>query len=114
MYRDSSMQLVRRILDIHGCSDVRLVKGDIAKVDDALLSPQYSVVLMDVDLSEPTYQGLRKFYPRLAPGGVILVDDCDDVPEQVWRARKGFEQFCREEGLPVRMIAGLGLIEKPV
>jgi len=48
----------------------------------------------------------------LSPGGIILVDDCVDEPQQRWRARKGFEQFCNEFGLPVRMEFDFGVIER--
>lgn len=111
-YAQNSKELVRKILDIHGRHEVELVEGDIAKVDESMLSEKYSVVLLDVDLSEPTYEALKKFYPRLSPGGVILVDDCADEPQQRWRARLGFEQFCKEFGLPARMEFDFGVIEK--
>ena len=112
-YSDNSAALVRKILDMHGRHEVELVEGDIATVDEAVLSQAYAVVLLDVDLSEPTYEALKRFYPRLSPGGVILIDDCVDEPEQRWRARQGFERFCAEQGLPVRMNFDFGMIEKP-
>jgi hypothetical protein len=111
-YTSNSYNLVRTILLLHGCPEVKLVKCDIATVSDDLLSDQYSVVLLDVDLSEPTYYGLKKIYPRLSKGGVILVDDCSDEVAQVWRARKGFEQFCQEMGLVAQVKFGLGVLEK--
>jgi len=111
-YDRVSKDLVRRILDLHGRQDVELVQGNISTVDDGVLSDYYSVILLDVDLSEPTYDALKKFYPRLSPGGVIFVDDCIDEPQQRWRARKGFEQFCAEMGLPARMEFDFGVIER--
>jgi O-methyltransferase len=36
---------------------------------------RYALVSMDADLYNPTLAGLRYFYPRLAPGGVILIHD---------------------------------------
>jgi len=111
-YTANSESLVRKILDIHGSGDVYLNKCDIASVSNELLSDKYSVVLLDVDLSVPTYCALKTFYPRLSPGGIILVDDCADEPEQVWRARKGFEQFCAEFHLVPQIRYGLGIVEK--
>ena len=35
----------------------------------------YAFVSIDVDLGEPTMAGLRYFYPRLCPGGVIVIND---------------------------------------
>ena len=111
-YSANSLGLVRRILDLHECQDVVLVKGDVKKIDESRLSTSYSVVFLDVDLSEPTYAALVKFYPRLTDGGIILVDDCSDEPEQIWRARMGYKRFCSEHGLTERFEYGLGVIEK--
>jgi hypothetical protein len=67
---------------------------------------------LDVDLAEPTYEGLRRFWPRLSPGGIILVDDCRDCAEQRWLARIGYERFCQENGLTPKMRYGFGIVEK--
>ena len=111
-YSSSSIRLVRRILDLHGCQEVRLVQGDISNISDAFLEEKYSVVLMDVDLAIPTYAGLKRFYPRLSQGGIILVDDCRQDPEQGWRAFLGYQQFCLEEGIEARVQYGFGILEK--
>lgn len=108
----NSLRLVRRILDLHGCQDVVLVKGDATKIHEDRLSPAYSVILVDVDLSVPTYGALTKFYPRLAKGGIILVDDCSEEPEQIWKAVIGYKQFCSEHRLMARFEYGQGVIEK--
>src|ERR1700732_5114848 len=108
----NSLRLVRRLLDRHGCQDVVLVKGDATKIDEDRLSPAYSVILVDVDLSEPTYAVLTKFYSRLAKGGTILVDDCSEEQEQVYRAIIGYKTFCLEHRLRVRFEYGQGVIEK--
>jgi predicted O-methyltransferase YrrM len=112
-FNANSVELVRRILDLHGGKSVRLVKGDIAEIPENQLSSAYSVVLLDVDLAEPTHAALKRFWPRLSAGGIILVDDCLDCPEQRWFARIGFERFCAEEGLEPRMRYGFGFLEKP-
>lgn len=39
-----------------------------------------SFCLIDVDLTRPVSRALREVYPRMAPGGVIVVDDC--TPDQ--------------------------------
>jgi hypothetical protein len=111
-YSNNSLRLVRRILDFHGCSEVILVPGDIKELDERDLDRSYSVILVDVDLADPTYTALTKFYPRLNPGGIVLVDDCTDEPEQMWRAIVGYKRFCAEANLPERYEYGLGIIEK--
>ena len=51
----------------------------------------FALVSIDVDLCNPTKAGLEFFYPRLTPGGVILVHDYnDDWPELM----KAVNDFC--------------------
>ena len=111
MFSNNSMNLARRILDHHGCKEVELVQGDIIRIPDQALAPSYGAVLLDMDLSEPTYQALHRFWRRLASGGVIYVDDCP--PEGDWKARVGYRRFCSETGLPEQYQFGLGIVESP-
>lgn len=41
------------------------------------LSETFCLVSLDVDLEETTYAGLQYFWPRLAPGGYLLLHDWD-------------------------------------
>jgi O-methyltransferase len=110
MFAANSQRLVRKILDRHGASNVELVAGDITKVKDADLAAAYSVVLLDIDLADPTYEALKTFWPRLSAGGVIYVDDC---PENYsWKARLGYQKFCQEAGLSEKYAYGLGVLDK--
>jgi hypothetical protein len=111
-YGGNSYGLVRRILNLHHCNEVRLVAGDIVTLPDEKLSSRYSVVLLDVDLAEPTYVALKRIYPRLSEGGVILVDDCRQDPGQRWQARVGYQRFCDENGLGYQNRYGFGVVEK--
>ena len=43
-------------------------------------------------------------------GGVIYVDDCPEGYN--WKARVGYEQFCREAGLTPRYEYGFGVLDK--
>jgi O-methyltransferase len=110
MFSDNSMTLVRKILKQHGTSEVELVKGDITTVADRDLSDSYSVVLLDVDLADPTYIALKRFWPRIVKGGVVFVDDC---PEGYgWKARIGYEKFCAEMNFTPCYEYGFGVIRK--
>ena len=106
----NSIDLVRKVLAYHGASRVRLVQGDIVKVSDDQLSRNYCAVLLDVDLSVPTYEALKRFWPRLMPGGMIFVDDCPE--DYDWKAREGYARFCTEMGLKQEYKNGLGILEK--
>jgi O-methyltransferase len=108
LFSGNSKELVSKIMQRHGCGDVKLVQGDVTKVPDAELPEQCSGVLLDVDLTEPTYIALQRFLPRLAPGGFILVDDCQDGGS--WKARIGYSAFCRENGLDEQYMYGMGIL----
>ena len=110
MFASNSKKLVQRILDYHDAPDVRLVEGDITKIPDDALGGPYAIVLLDIDLSEPTYAALNRFWPLLSPGGAIYVDDCPEGKN--WKARLGYARFCEEQGLPQRYEYGLGVIER--
>ena len=111
-FSGNSIGLVRKILDFHRCQSVELVAGDITVLPEDQLLPRYAALPIDVDLSEPTYRSLQRFWPRMAPGGIIYVDDCPDHSD--WRAREGYRRFCQEENLPETYRCGLGLLRKPL
>ena len=110
LFADNSRALVRAILDQHGAREVALLQGDIVTLPAAQLPAPISAALLDVDLALPIYEGLCRLYPRLAPGGVIAVDDCPAGYD--WQARQGYERFCREAGLAPRYELGVGLLRK--
>lgn len=111
MFGENSVSLVRTILDQHGCPEIGMVQGDITKVRDDQLAESYSAVLLDMDLSEPTYLALHRFWPRIASGGIIYVDDCPEGGD--WKARIGYARFCAEIGIPEHYEYGLGVARKP-
>ena len=111
MFSGNSRVLVGKIMDQHGCDDVTLIEGDVTTLPDDDLPDLCSVVLVDVDLTEPTLVSLERFWPRLAKGGVILVDDCAE--HSSWKARLAYEQFCDGKGIPPIYRFGMGLLVKP-
>jgi O-methyltransferase len=55
---------------------------------------RYRFVHLDVDLHQPTHDALQYFYPRLAPGGLIV---CDDYG---WPgAKKAIDEHCAAHGI---------------
>ncbi|HET9619057.1 MAG TPA: class I SAM-dependent methyltransferase [Pseudolabrys sp.] len=110
MFSGNSRVLVGKIMDQHGCDDVTLIEGDVTTLPDDDLPDLCSVVLVDVDLTEPTLVSLERFWPRLAKGGVILVDDCAE--HSSWKARIAYERFCAGNGLPPVYRFGMGVLVK--
>jgi O-methyltransferase len=111
-FSDSSIELVQRVLELHGASDIRLIKGDISKIDPAKLPSSVSACLLDVDLAVPIYDGLKLIWPLLESGGVVVVDDCYENNVDEWQALKGYRKFCSEAGLNEHFFGGAGYLVK--
>jgi len=54
---------------------IRLEKGDVLKTVPAGAPEQIALLRLDTDWYESTRHELEQLYPRLAPGGVLLIDD---------------------------------------
>lgn len=110
LFSANSKALVAKILKQHKCDDIRLVEGDATKVASDEMR-EFSIVLVDVDLSEPTYAIMKAFWPYVRPGGVMISDDCYD--NKAWQAKVGVERFCVEQGVVPEYRHKLGLVRKP-
>lgn len=56
-------------------ANVRIHRGDIPGVLQCVSDERFCLVHIDVDLYRPTLDSLQFFYPRVVPGGVIVLDD---------------------------------------
>lgn len=77
------------------------------------IEDHFALVSIDADLFNPTYEGLRYFYPRLIPGGYILVHDYNNRDYR--GVRQAVRQFCAETGigyLPLSDLCGSVAITK--
>lgn len=95
-----------------GFPGIQYHKGWIPKVLDELPQARWSFVHVDVDLYEPTHACLEYFYPRLAPGGVMVCDDYGSA----WfpGAFRAWDRYCDEQGLPfVVLDTGQSVLLKP-
>jgi O-methyltransferase len=91
---DTSAGLVRSFFG--GFPGVEICEGWIPQVFGTLPERTWAYVHLDLSLYEPTRDALTYFYPRLAPGGVILCDGSIFCPgvEQAWR------EFCAQHAIP--------------
>ncbi len=81
-------------------------------VDEEL--PMFAMVSIDPDLYEPTYAGLKVFYPRLSSGGCIIIHDYNS--KQFAGVHEAVYKFCIENSLyvvPIPDLHGSALIVKP-
>ncbi len=84
---------------------VRFVEGWFNETLPTLADRTWAVVRLDGDLYESTMDGLTNLYPRLSPGGFLIVDDYG------WEnCRRAVEDFRAEHGItePVEEIDWVG------
>ena len=108
-FRCNGLDLARKILQLHKASRAHLVQADIVAMPPAELPETISMAQLDTDLYEPIMASLEKVYPRLEPGGVILVDD---VIGNGWRAEQAFRDFCENNNLESVTHSGMGVLAK--
>jgi O-methyltransferase len=83
----------------NGITRVRSIEADVNDFD---FSPyrDISFCLVDVDLMRPVARALDEVYPRMAPGGIIVVDDC--APDRKYEgAYAAYVDFVERIGAPV-------------
>lgn len=92
---------------------VRSIQADINKFYVSALGP-LSFILLDVDLYRPIKKSLPELYAMLAPGGIMIVDDCDPSHIRWDGADQAYKEFMKEVNQPERVVHGkLGVIRKP-
>jgi O-methyltransferase len=102
---------VEKSLALAGVRGVELITADAATYDYSALKP-IAWCLLDVDLYLPIRAALPGIYDALAPGGLIIIDDCQE--DERWDgALQAYDEFVRERGLPRTIVhRKLGLIRK--
>lgn len=86
-------------------------KGWIPSEFSQVADRRFSFVHVDVDLYQPTRDSVEFFYPRLAPGGILLCDDYGfgTCPG----AKRAVDEFLRDKPEPlVHVPTGQGLFIK--
>jgi O-methyltransferase len=79
-----------------GCErGVRFVPGFFEQTLPELRDERWAIVRLDADTYEPTRLALRSLYPRLTPGGYLILDDYGSFPG----CRRAVEEFRNEHGI---------------
>lgn len=84
---------------IEGNGNIILHPGYFPVSASMLVMERFALVNIDADLYKPTKAGLEFFYPRMSPGGVILIHDYNYKWEGVLKA---VDDFCKT--IPENMI----------
>lgn len=87
----SSLENVKKYLSNY--SNVFFHKGMFPATAKAVTDKKFSLVHMDVDLFQSTFDALEFFYPRMVRGGVII---SHDYPDQEG-VKKAIDQFYKNK-----------------
>lgn len=77
------------------------------------LEDRFALVSLDADLYQPMYEGLSYFFPRMNPGGYLILHDYNS--SQFKGAGKAVQAYCEENGLyvfPLCDVHGTGVLVK--
>ncbi|MFC2100300.1 TylF/MycF/NovP-related O-methyltransferase [Bacteroidota bacterium] len=98
-FADTNIEKVRR--KIQGNDNVIIHKGYFPETTKDLENEQYALVNIDADLYNPIKSGLDYFYPRLSPGGVLIVHDYNPDWEGAMKAVDEFKARIPEIPIPL-------------
>ena len=98
-FADTSVNKVLRKIGDH--ANVEVHAGYFPGSAKGLDNVVFALVNIDADLYNPVKAGLDFFYPRLSPGGVILVHDYNDQWKGLMRAVDEFTETIPEAPVPV-------------
>ena len=91
---------------------VHIVPGFFPDSAQTVPEQQYALVHLDADLFEPTRAGLDYFYPKLSPGGILLVHDYNHSWEGVRKAVDEFAATIPEQFTPIADWQGSVVLRK--
>jgi len=108
-FRNNSLKWFEYTLKQNSCHRTFCVQSDVQRYE---FRRPVSFCLLDVDLYQPTISALRKVWPMLSPGGMIVVDDCKPA-NQFDGAMQAYTDFTESQGLPSRhLLDKLGIVTK--
>jgi len=87
-FSDTDIEQVRDY--IGGNDNLIFKKGYFPKTTLGLEQEQFALVHLDADLYVPTLEALKFFYPKMNPGGVIMVHDYNHTWDGIPRAVNTF------------------------
>ena len=93
---------------------VSICQGFFPESAATLPEKTYALVSIDCDLHAPILAGLHYFYPRLSPGGFLLVHDYNN--SRYAGAKQAVDTFCGLNGIfpiPITDSVGTAIICKP-
>ena len=112
MIKDTSVQ---RVLDIMPDKTKCVVKKGYFPDSLEGLEESFALVSIDCDHYKPTLEGLRYFYPRLSPGGYIIIHDYGNrFGDGIRQALVEFNEECPISIVPIPDYTGSVVVPKPL
>lgn len=101
-------------MTLNGLQQVESIAGDINKISLSSYTQHLCFVLIDVDLYLPTKHALSQVWELLAPGGIIVIDDC--AADHVFDgSRQAWLEFIEQHQLAQELVNDkLAIIRKPI
>ncbi len=99
-FSDTSIESVKKIFE--NSNQVHFYPGYFPDTTASLTETTFALVHLDADLYQPTLAALQYFYPKLSPGGVIVVHDYNHSWAGVTKAVDQFRSAIPEQiiGIP--------------
>ncbi len=94
-FESTTKEQVEKYIEGNHMVDIR--EGIFPETAKGLEEHVFSLVHLDADLYQSTLDGLKFFYPRLSPGGIIIVHDYNHNWEGVTIAVDEFEKTIPEQ-----------------
>jgi hypothetical protein len=104
LFRDTSIEVVRRKLEARPQHRVKLVEGDIRETLPKHLAAwpnRIAMAICDADVADVTRAILDGVWDRVSPGGRIYFDE---YSRDGWSETIGVDGFLRDRGLPEDLV----------
>jgi O-methyltransferase len=90
----------------------RLVRGRVPESLDTVPIGSVSYLSLDMNIAYPERKALEHFWPKLQPGGIVILDDYGFTPYA--EQRQSADEFARSVGISVCALpTGQGMMIKP-
>ncbi len=93
-------------------SNVRVIRGTVPAVLEDIPIEQVAYLSLDMNVYQPEIAAAEHFWPRIVPGGVLLLDDYGF--RHHIEQKQALDAFAAERGVPILSLpTGQGLLIKP-
>ena len=76
---------------------IQFIKGKVEDTIPGIMPEKIALLRLDTDWYESTYHGLLHLYPRLSPGGILIIDDYGHFKG----AREAVDKYITENNIKI-------------